>query len=64
MKDWREDYVICKHVKKDTPTDSLKHQGFRVCCENCFWKGFMTKELEYISVPDYESQLFIAKIKK
>jgi len=43
-KDWRTDYIICEHVKKDADEKTLRHQRFRVCCENCYQKGFLFTE--------------------
>lgn len=59
MNDWRKGYVICPHVTKENT--GLRHLQFRVCCEDCFSKGFLNPEteLEFIQrVP-----LSIARIK-
>ena len=47
MKDWREEYVICKHVKKRSR--NIRGMNFRVCCEDCYEKGFLKKPLRIIS---------------
>lgn len=45
MKDWRHDYVLCAHVAA-MPEDAegLKHTGFRVCCMECYERGFLWNE--------------------
>ena len=45
QKDWREDYVICEHVYKDKNIEQ-RHIKFRVCCEDCYQKGFLFNEIE------------------
>lgn len=44
MKDWRDDYIICSHVA-DNPEAKNRHQRFRVCCEECYDKGFLWNEI-------------------
>ena len=59
MKDWRKDYVICPHVTQENK--GLRHRMFRVCCEDCFTRGFLwdDTEIEYVQ----KHPLSIAKIK-
>jgi hypothetical protein len=58
-KDWRKDYVVCEHVAKDKDLRNLAHEGFRVCCQPCFEKGFIVAELEWT----VQGALRIAKIR-
>jgi len=60
LKDWREDYVICEHVKENDAMENLRHKGFRVCCIACFEIGFLDKEIVWLQ----DSPLSIAKIKE
>ena len=60
MKDWREDYVVCKHVANDEALQS-RHAKFRVCCETCFKDDFLTdehlkiKEVDGLAIGEFET---------
>jgi len=45
MKDWRIDYIICEHICENEKIQA-RHSGFRVCCENCYEKGFLFESLD------------------
>lgn len=47
MKDWREEFVICKHIKEGSR--NIRGVNFRVCCEDCYEKGFLKKPLRITS---------------
>ena len=42
MKDWREEFVVCKHIKEGSR--NIRGMNFRVCCEDCYEKGFLKRE--------------------
>lgn len=43
MIDWRKDYTICEHTAEDQEKGT-RHSGFRVCCDECMEKGFLSDD--------------------
>lgn len=58
IKNWREGFLICEHIA-DNEKLPARHQGFRVCCEECWKNGFLVKDLAYSK----KEELVIGKIK-
>jgi len=61
MKDWRSNYIICPHIKKNTPNEEMISQGFLVCCKDCYKKGFLKKETRLIFNYIKENNLIIGR---
>jgi hypothetical protein len=45
--DWRKDYALCEHIARadaETAEKQATHSIFRVCCEACWRRGFLSSE--------------------
>jgi len=47
-----QNYVMCEHLYKNHDV-SVKHKLFRVCCVDCYKKGFLEKNLLLRNVNNY-----------
>ncbi len=51
MKDWRLDFIVCRHVAEDQRLGTQR-SGFRVCCNRCAPDFLTVERLRLVTRPD------------